>query len=72
VTNNRRFIKEATIRGKVYNQETTELNLFIFNDLLLITRKKAKGAYQFKLKIALESLRYVELADTESEWSGAL
>ncbi|PRP74527.1 calmodulin-binding protein, partial [Planoprotostelium fungivorum] len=66
VTNNRRFIKEATIRGKVYNQETTELNLFIFNDLLLITRKKAKGAYQFKLKIALESLRYVELADTEN------
>jgi len=64
VQNQRRLIKESVVSGKINGGEAVEYHLFMFSDLVLVAKKKKSSTFHLKLKIPIEELRFVEMADT--------
>jgi len=65
VTVSRRLVRESSVMLVCDDGELQENYLFLFNDLLLVTRKKKKG-FELKYRVEIVEARIVDVADTEA------
>ena len=54
------------LRLDIFAEDLQEGYIFVFNDLVLITKKKKNGKFDLKAKVDVNEARIVNIADTES------
>lgn len=53
------------LRLDLFAEDLHEGYIFLFNDLILITKKKKNGRFDLKAKVDVNQARIVNIADTE-------